>query len=51
MNIPEVLKRREERMKTIAHTKEEIKKRAQERFEREQAKFGDKQAIRKVNAV
>jgi len=48
MDIPEELKRREERLAAIARAKEEIEKRAQARFEREQAEFEDKQAKREV---
>ena len=46
MDIPEELKRREERLVAIARAKEEIQARAQERFEREQAEFEAKQAKR-----
>ena len=49
MNIPEELKRREERLAAIARAKEEIEKRAQERFEREQAEFDAKQAKREAH--
>ena len=48
MDIPEELKRREERLAAIARAKEEIQARAQERFEREQAAFEDKQALREA---
>jgi len=48
MDIPEELKRREERLAAIARAKEEIQARAQERFEREQAEFEDKQAKREA---
>ena len=48
MDIPEELKRREERLVAIARAKEEIQTRAQERFEREQAAFEDKQATREA---
>jgi len=48
MDIPEELKRREERLAAIARAKEEIQARAQERFEREQVEFEDKQAKREA---
>jgi transposase len=48
MDIPEELKRREERLVAIARAKEEIQVRAQERFEREQAEFEAKQAKREA---
>ena len=48
MDIPEELKRREERLAAIARAKEEIQVRAQERFEREQAEFEAKQAKREA---
>ena len=48
MDIPEELKRREERLAAIARAKEEIQARAQERFEREQAEFEDKQEKREA---
>ena len=46
MDIPEELKRREARLAAIARAKQEIEQRAQERFEREQAEYEDKQAKR-----
>jgi transposase len=46
MGIPAELKRREERLAAIARAKEEIRSRAQARFEREQAEFEHKQAKR-----
>ena len=49
MDIPEELKRREERLAAIARAKEEIQARAQERFEREQAEFEAKQAKREAH--
>jgi transposase len=48
MDIPEELKRREERLAAIARAKEEIQARAQARFEREQAEFEAKQAKREA---
>ncbi|MGB5716598.1 MAG: IS1182 family transposase [Gammaproteobacteria bacterium] len=48
MDIPEELKRRKERLAAIARAKEEIQARAQARFEREQAEFEDKQAMREA---
>ncbi len=48
MDIPEELKRREERLAAIARAKEKIRARAQERFEREQAEFEAKQARREA---
>ena len=48
MDIPEELKRREERLVAIARAKEEIQVRAQERFEREQEAFEAKQAKREA---
>jgi len=46
MDIPEELKRREERLVAIARAKEEIQARSQACFEREQAEFEAKQAKR-----
>lgn len=48
MDIPEELKRREERLAAIARAKEEIQARARERFAREQAAFEDQQAKREA---
>jgi transposase len=48
MNLPEELKRREERLARIAEAKAEIQARAQARFEREQAEYEEKMARRKV---
>ena len=48
MNIPEELKRREERLAKIAEAKAEIQSRAQARFEREQAEYEEKMARRKA---
>jgi hypothetical protein len=48
MDIPEELKRREERLTAIARAKEEIQARAQARFEREQAEFEDKRGKREA---
>jgi IS5 family transposase len=48
MDIPEELKRREERLVAIARAKEEIQARAQARFERAQAAFEDTQAKREA---
>jgi transposase len=48
MNLPEELKRREERLARIAEAKTEIQARAQARFEREQAEYEEKMARRKV---
>ena len=50
MDIPEELKRREERLVAIARAKEEIQARAQARFEREQVEFEAKQAKREARA-
>jgi len=47
MDIPEELKRREQRLAKIAVAKAEIEARAQERFEREQAAYEAKRARRK----
>jgi transposase len=49
MDIPEELKRRDERLTAIARAKEEIQARAQARFEREQAEFDAKQAKREAH--
>jgi hypothetical protein len=49
MDIPEELKRREERLVAITRAKEEIQARAQEHFEREQAEFEAKQAKREAH--
>ena len=48
MDIPEELKRRKQRLAAIDQAKEEIKARAQERFEREQAEYEEKIARRKA---
>jgi hypothetical protein len=48
MDIPEELKRREERLAKIAEAKAEIQARAQVRFEREQAEYEEKMARRKA---
>jgi hypothetical protein len=48
MDIPEELKRREERLTAIVRAKEEIQARAQARFEREQAEYEAKQAKREA---
>ncbi len=49
MNIPEELKRREERLAAIEHAKKEIEKRAQVRFEHEQAEYEAKIARREAD--
>jgi transposase len=49
MDIPEELKRRDERLVAIARAKEEIQARAQARFECEQAEFDAKQATREAH--
>jgi hypothetical protein len=48
MDIPEELKRREERLAKISKAKTEIQARAQVRFEREQAEYEEKMARRKA---
>ena len=48
MDIPEELKRREQRLAAIASAKEKIQARAQERFERDQADYEDKLAKRQA---
>ena len=48
MEIPEELKRREERLVKISKAKVEIQARAQVRFEREQAEYEEKMARRKA---
>ena len=50
MDIPEELKRRDERLAAIARAKGEIKVRAQARFEHEQAEYEDKLAKRDARA-
>ena len=50
MDIPEELQRREERLAAIARAKEELKVRAQERFEREQVEYEEKLAKREARA-
>jgi transposase len=50
MDIPEELQRREERLAAIARAKEELKVRAQERFEREQAEYEEKLEKREARA-
>jgi transposase len=47
MDIPEELQRREARLAAIEQAKQEIQRRAQARFEREQAEYAAKQAKRK----
>jgi len=47
MDIPEELKRREQRLARIAAAKAEIEARAQERFESEQAEYEEKMARRR----
>ena len=49
MNIPEELKRREERLAAIEHAKKEIEKRAQVRFEHAQAEYEAKIARREAD--
>jgi transposase len=49
MDIPEELRRRDERLTAIARAKEEIQARAQARFEREQAAFDARQARREAH--
>lgn len=44
INLPEEIKRREERLKAMAEAKEKIAARAQARFEREQAEYQSKMA-------
>ena len=48
MDIPNELKRREERLAKIAEAKAEIQARAQARFERERAEYEEKMAQRKA---
>ena len=48
MDIPEELKRREERLTKIAQAKAEIQARAQARYEREQSEYEEKMARRKA---
>jgi len=48
MDIPEELKRREERLAKISKAKAEIQARAQVRFEREQAEYEEKMARREA---
>ncbi len=50
MDIPEELQRREQRLLAIARAKEELKIRAQERFEREQVEYEEKLAKREAQA-
>lgn len=50
MDIPEELKRREDRLAKIAEAKAAIQGRAQARFEREQAEYEEKTARRKAKA-
>jgi len=50
MDIPEELKRREQRLAAIASAKEKIQARAQERFEQEQVEYEDKLATRQARA-
>jgi transposase len=48
INLPEEIKRREDRLKAIAAAKAKIEARAKERFEREQAQYEAKLAKRKA---
>jgi hypothetical protein len=48
MDIPEELKRREQRLERIAAAKAEIEERARQRFEKEQAEYEQKLARRKA---
>lgn len=50
LDIPEELQRREQRLDVLAAAKEEIKARAQARFEAEQAEYERKQAEREARA-
>ncbi len=50
MDIPAELQRREERLAAIARAKAEIKVRAQERFERQQAEYEERLARREAQA-
>jgi len=50
MDIPAELQRREQRLAAIARAKEEIKVRAQERFDREQVEYEEKLAKREARA-
>lgn len=50
MDIPQELQRREERLAAIARAKKELKVRAQERFEREQAQYEEQLAKREARA-
>jgi len=50
MDIPEELQRREQRLAAIARAKDELKVRAQERFERQQAEYEEKLAKREARA-
>ena len=50
MDIPEELKRREERLAAIARAKAELKVRAEARFEREQSEYEEKLAKREAQA-
>ncbi len=50
MDIPQELKRREERLLAISQAKEEIKARSQARFEHEQAEYEEKLAKRAARA-
>ena len=48
INIPEEIERRESRLEKIAQVKAEIEKRAQERYEQEQAEYKQKIAEREA---
>lgn len=48
MDVPEELRRREDRLERIAAAKAEIQERARQRFEREQAEYEEKLARRKA---
>lgn len=51
VNLPEEIKRREDRLAAIARAKAVIEARAAERFEREQAEYATKQAAREAKTA
>jgi transposase/IS5 family transposase len=51
VNLPDEIKRREDRLAAIAQAKATIEARAQERFEREQAEYAAKMAAREQKAA
>lgn len=51
LNLPDEIKRREDRLQAIGQAKAKIEKRADERFEQEQAEYQDKLSKREAKAL